>query len=222
MPFKKILEFLKGRNVLEEVRNDTLTMLQETKSMYQEVNGYLFDRINIDLDVYQIDKRVNKTEIEIRKKTLEHLVFSHDKKELVPSLIITSIVIDIERIGDYCKNMFELVKLYPDELKGHRIIDELRNMASDIEREFDLTYFALMDADKGKANEVMKIHGALGKRCDSIPEEILKDEGIDKKMAVILVLLARYLKRVSAHLWNISSSVINPFPKIGYHPESKF
>ena len=222
MAFKKILEFLKGKNVLEEVRNEALTMMQETKGMYQEVNGYLFERINIDVDVYQLDKKVNKTEIDIRKKILEHLVLSSDKNELVPSLIITSIVIDIERIGDYCKNMFELVRLYPDELKGHSIVDELKEISSKIEREFDLTYYALSEGDKVKAEEVMKIHGELGKRCDQIPEEVLKDESIDKKMAVILVLLARYLKRVSAHLWNIASSVLNPFPKIGYHPESKF
>ncbi len=222
MAFKRILEFLKGKNVFEEVKNETLTMLKETKNMYQEVNGFLFDRINIDVDVYQIDKKVNKTEIEIRKKILEHLAFSSDKSELVPSLIITSIVIDIERIGDYCKNMFELVKLYPEELKGHRLLEELRRLASDIEREFDLTYYALMEGDKSKAEEVMRIHGKLSKRCDSIPEEVLNDVSINKKTGIILVLLARYLKRVSAHLWNISSSVINPFPKIGYHPNSKF
>ncbi len=222
MAFKKILEFLKGKNILEEVKNEALTMLQETKSMYQEVNGYIFERIDVDVDVYQLDKKVNKTEIEIRKKILEHLVLSTDKNELVPSLIITSIVIDIERIGDYCKNMFELVNLYPDELKGHKIVNELKEISAKIEREFDLTYYALSEGDKGKAEKVMKIHGELGKRCDEIPGEVLKDETIDKKMAVITVLLARYLKRVSAHLWNISSSVLNPFPRIGYHPESKF
>ncbi len=216
MAFKKILEFLKGKNVLEEVKNETLTMLKETKSMYQEVNGFLFDRINIDVDVYQINKKVNKTEIDIRKKILEHLVFSSDKSELVPSLIITSIVIDIERIGNYCKNMFELVKLYPDELKGHSLIDELRRIAERIEREFDLTYYALMEGDREKAEEVMRIHGKIGKRCDGIPKEVLMDDSIDKNTGVILVLLARYLKRVSAHL------CINPFPKIGYHPDIKF
>lgn len=222
MAFKKILEFLKGRNVLEEVKNETLSMLRETKNMYQDINSFLFDRTDIDVDVYQVDKRVNKTEIDIRRKILEHLVFSSDKNELVPSLIITSIVIDIERIGDYCKNMFELVKLYPDRLEGHKLVFELKDLAKEIEKEFDLSYEALLNGDKEKAEEVMKIHGFITKRCDEIPEGILKDDIIGKKLGVILVLLARYLKRVSAHLWNISSSVINPFPKIGYHPDSEF
>ena len=34
--------------------------------------------------------------------------------------------------------------------------------------------------------------------------------------AIVLALYFRYLKRVAAHLTNIASSIVNPFPRIGF------
>ena len=36
---------------------------------------------------------------------------------------------------------------------------------------------------------------------------------------MVLTLLARYFRRVSAHLSNIASSVVNPFDEIGFDDE---
>ncbi len=222
MAFKKILDFLKGKSLLEDAQQDIQKMFDETGRMFKEVNELLFERVEIDLNLYDIDKAVNKKEIEIRRKILEHLVFSRDKNDIVAALVMTGLVIDLERIGDYCKNIFELVKFYPEQLEQNSVIQTLKEKASLIEQEFEDTRLSLREADKERAQKVLKIHGDVSKTCDSLIEEILKDDTKDKKMSVISVLLARYLKRVSAHLWNMASSVINPFPRIGYHPDSKF
>jgi len=47
-------------------------------------------------------------------------------------------------------------------------------------------------------------------------EELANEEGLTVEYAVIYTLLSRYLKRVSSHLKNIASSVVNPFPRMGF------
>jgi hypothetical protein len=37
--------------------------------------------------------------------------------------------------------------------------------------------------------------------------------------AIIRALLLRFIKRVSAHLKNVASSLVNPYPKLGYKPD---
>jgi phosphate transport system protein len=67
-------------------------------------------------------------------------------------------VIDIERIGDYCKNMFELVEIYPEKLDEDSYIQRLKEMSEEISHEFDVTYLAFKEADEEKAEYVMKKH----------------------------------------------------------------
>jgi len=223
MPFRKILNFLKGKTLLEEAREDALEMLIETKYMFLEVNKMLFEKADIDFDVYTLDKKVNKSEIEIREKILRHLSFGANKYDIVPSLVLTSIVIDIERIGDYCKNVFELVEMYPEKLDENSYIKKLKEVSQEIEYEFDVTYVAFKEGDPEKARIVLEKHEKLNRILKKILEEISReDSGLSVKMGIIAALLSRYLKRVSAHLKNIASSIVNPFPKIGYQPESEF
>jgi phosphate uptake regulator len=51
-----------------------------------------------------------------------------------------------------------------------------------------------------------------------------EDKNISHSAAVSLAMYARYLKRINAHLTNIASAVVNPFPRIGFRekkPTSK-
>jgi phosphate uptake regulator len=50
-------------------------------------------------------------------------------------------------------------------------------------------------------------------------ELITGEDKLDKPEAVTLALYVRYLKRVGAHLNNIASSIVNPFPRIGFKPK---
>jgi phosphate uptake regulator len=48
----------------------------------------------------------------VRRKVLRYLAIA-GTVDLVPGLVLTGIVIDIERIGDYTKNIAELATTYP-------------------------------------------------------------------------------------------------------------
>jgi phosphate uptake regulator len=49
---------------------------------------------------------------------------------------------------------------------------------------------------------------------------LLEDDSLKVREAIVFTLFARYLKRVSAHLGNILTTVINPFHLVGYKVEN--
>jgi len=220
VPFKKLMDFIKGKDLLYEANMDALEMLSETKQMFLEARNAILEHMEGDFDVYRIDRKINKSEIDIRKKILKHLSFS-PKQDIVPSLILTNIIIDIERIGDYCKNVFELSQYNPQELKG-KYFDDLREVMSVIGELFDWTYTTLSEGDSSIGEKIMNRHGQTTRICNEIIEDLFADEQIAPRDGITAALLARYMKRISAHLSNIASTVVNPYHMIGFHPESEF
>jgi len=219
---RTLWDLLRGKTLLQEAFEDALEMMLQVKAMYLEVNELLFEEVSKDFNPYEIDKRVNKREIEIREKILKHLAFGADKVDIAPSLSLSSIVIDIERIGDYCKNMYELIEIYPEKLDEDNYIKRLKELSQEISHEFDVTYQAFKTANENQAEYVMKKHLEINKELESILRTCAKDEQLTPRKAIIIALLTRYLKRVSAHLKNVASAIRNPYPMISFQPESKF
>ncbi len=60
------------------------------------------------------------------------------------------------------------------------------------------------------------------KTATIVSDQILKpDNNLTTADAVCLALYARYLKRINAHLTNIASAIVNPFPRIGFREKKK-
>jgi phosphate uptake regulator len=86
---------------------------------------------------------------------------------------------------------------------------------------FSLLLEALPSNDEAKAREVMSEHWWISRRCDEINSALITGEEptLPCREAVTTVLYARFLKRTSAHLMNISSSLVNPFDRIGFRAD---
>jgi len=82
---------------------------------------------------------------------------------------------------------------------------------------FERTTDAFVKSDLDAAREAMSRYDQLSMICDSTLESIISDmtDSLEGRL-VVLVLLLRYVKRVGAHLKNISSILVNPFHRIGY------
>jgi phosphate uptake regulator len=118
--------------------------------------------------------------------------------------------------------MYELIEIYPEKLQDDDYITKLREISDEISTEFDVTYVAFKESDEDKADYVMKKHLELNKELEHLLRETAQNESLKPRKAIIIVLLTRYLKRVSAHLKNIASAIRNPYPKISFQPESEF
>ncbi|HID96419.1 MAG TPA: hypothetical protein EYP53_10255 [Candidatus Latescibacteria bacterium] len=212
--FKKLFSVWVMEDLLKQALKESGEMLNETRQLFQAVLKALTEKEEIDFDIYGEDRIINRYEINIRRKVLEHLSVS-PRQDLTASLVLTSIIIDIERIGDFSKNIYELARMFPEKFSGD-YFSRLKEISGTVLELFEHTCAAFSDADVKRAKIVTETHWKIAKECDRIIADLLMDEKIAARRAVVAALCSRYLKRVSAHLMNISSSVVNPFDRIGF------
>ncbi len=215
-----LTDFFRGwtkTTLLKEATEEVDKMLDTTKDMYIFSMRVLMDNEKEVADIYQLDQQLNEMQINVRKKVVEHLSIN-PRQDITSSLILVTIIVDIERIGDYAKNLIELAHHYPELLRGP-YIDRIRKIEETITSNFADTIIAFKEANIETAQKVMEVHARLAPEIEKIIEDILNDNTLNGREAVIYALLARFLKRVSAHLKNVASSVVNPFHRLGYRPE---
>ena len=114
---KQIFELFKSDSLYEQALKECHDMLDIDKKMFNESVKTLrqLDTADISIDIYAMDKKINQFERDVRRKIMTHLVVS-GKEDLASGLILVSVVIDIERIGDYTKNIYDLSVEHPKKL----------------------------------------------------------------------------------------------------------
>jgi phosphate transport system protein len=220
--FKELIELWRADNLLTQALNDSHAMLESTQEMFHESVRSLrqSDDGEMKLNVYDKDVQVNKYEREVRKKVLKHLAITGGAN-IIPGLILTSIVIDIERLGDYTKNIMDLAVAHPKRLECAVFEDVVLKIESSVEELFDQVIPVVKETHKAKAQKLIEGYWWILKKCDEILTDLIQEKvsGCTPGTAVTIALYSRYLKRVTAHLINISTSVVNPFEAISFYRE---
>ena len=91
----------------------------------------------VDFDIYKHDKQVNKLERSVRRNILTHLTVG-SRLDLNQGLVLISIVIDLERIGDYTKNIYELAQLHQKPLNTGPWAKETKQLENEILNSFQI------------------------------------------------------------------------------------
>ena len=218
--FKQIFEIFKSDSLYEQALVECHEMLDIDLTMFKESIKSLrkSDSAKIGIDIFAMDKKINEFERDVRRKIMTHLAIG-GKEDIGSGLVLVSVVIDIERIGDYTKNIYDLAVNHPEKLDGGVAEESL----ADVEKiSFDLfeeSINAFKNQDINKARDLMGLYkGSISSQCDIITNDIIsgKVKGIEVGKATSVALYARYLKRIAAHSRNLISSIVNPFERIGY------
>jgi phosphate uptake regulator len=217
--FKEIFEFLRKGNQLQQAFERSQEMLQEDREMFNAALRSLREQDNarLDIDIYAKDQLINAYQREVRRKVFTHLTLAKGQ-DLHAGLTLVSVVVDIERIGDYTKNIVELALHHPDRLHCGPFEADIKRIETTVRTMFELLQEALHGNDEFKAREVMSEHWWIARRGDKIIDSLIENDesGLSCREAVATAIYARYLKRISAHLMDIASSIVNPFDRIGF------
>jgi len=193
--------------------------LKTCKEMFDETVRSLrySDTAKLETDIYEKDRQINKYQQEIRRMMMTHLAVS-PQTEIHPALVMISIVIDVERLGDYAKNIEELAKAHPKRLHAGSYEEIVGNLEDEVKSKFESVTSAFRIYDIEAAKEVMDEHRSITRQCDKLVTSLVGKviSEIPANDQVALALYLRYLKRISSHLTNIVSSIVNPFDMIGY------
>ena len=219
--FKDLVTIWNSEDSLSQAWTSSNEMLHLSHEMFTDsVNALRSGEKNKVIKSIKLrDEEINQYHRDIRKKVVTYYSVSKDVTNINSGLVLINMVVDIERVGDYTKNILDLAKYYPKKLKSEKVSEDLRIIEQAVIERFQNTVKAVEEMDEIGAKELIKSYRSdLGKLSDNlVASSISGDLKIgEEHMASSMVLYARYLKRIGAHLKNITSVVINPFESIGY------
>ena len=218
---KELQKIFQRKGLMQQAVEESHQMLRDDWDMFQAAVKSLreSDTAEIDIDIEGMDIKINQYERDVRKKILIHLAV-HDATDLSIGLVLISIIINIERIGDYTKNIVELAQNHPGRLvcPVPEWETDLKLIEKTISGNFGVLIEALEKSNEKSAEKLLADLQKIKKLCDKYIIETLHCD--DKKLkasdGVAIALYMRYLKRIAAHLMTIATSIVNPFHKIGY------
>ena len=227
--FEEVADIWTKKPILDHAYKDALYMLQGDKFMFNEVCNVLISGVTIrkahgDKNIVEVidaeDERINSYAQKLRNRIMEYLA-ANSAPNVASALILTSIIIDLERLGDYTKDLARMTLLKPVEMKG-KYFAAICNVKNNILKMFELTANAFENKDKEKASTVMHMNSDVRKATDDVLLKLDTDKNLAGHYGVVYAFYIRFFRRVSAHLENIASSVIAPFPYLGFKKGIEF
>ena len=216
-----VFKFLRGEggDRLERIEAKVQMMLAHDRHEFDLAMSALLGELaaaEINDELRATDKKVNQLEREIRRELVIHSsVFGGIDSPSV--LVYMSVVKDIERVGDYAKNLLDLARdgadlsKTPDADEWARLSQQISRYITDVGTAFH--------ARDGERSRVLRQEGdGLLETFDDRVSALIRQEELGTQ-AVARSLAYRYLKRVVAHLMNLLSAVIMPMDRLDYFDE---
>ena len=217
-----VLDFFRGsEDALSEVERTLVQMMRDGRDVYDAAMDAVFGggkSSETKETVRSTDREINEGQRAIRRAIVMHAAVAGGT-ELPLMLTYMSVVKDVERVGDYAKNIYDLAKYGLDfsgaadetELTGYRdAVGQLISEAADV--------FESRDTERA-AQLVAKADGFLDE-YDAHVKAAAQATGPASE-AVARALYFRYLKRITAHLMNLMTALTMPIDQLDYYDEAK-
>jgi len=218
---RQLLSIFRSDNPLKRLGEDFAQMLKITYDTTMKA-GVVFSGESLKPEertwIYEQDVQVNKLQRKIRKQVIAYLSVSGSAPDLPYCLLLMSLVKDVERLGDYAKNLSEIADLQAGCVPEDELCAELREIKSGVETAFGATADVFEKSDIERAMELTRQGQDLARRSDMLIEKIAHSCH-DATTVTSLVLGARYYKRIGGHVLNILSGVTMPLHKLDYYDE---
>lgn len=221
---KELLSIFRAGEPLAEMGDNFSRMLGLTYDMTITAGEvYFSESLQADArtSVYKADVKVNKLERKIRKQVIAHLSLASGRASVPYCLLLMSLVKDVERVGDYAKNLTETRDYHPPALPDDQIIQEMSEIRSEIEGMFAEIVPVFETSDHERAVELIREGRDQTRRCDAIVGRVARSE-YPASTATCVVMGARFYKRIAAHVLNVLTSVVMPLHKLDYYDEKSF
>jgi len=216
---RRFIELLKKDNLQVQAMKECHEMLELCREMLRASVETLRrrDDATFDVDITAMDKRINAFERDVRRKVLTHLSLGN-VADLSTGLVLVVIVIDIERIGDYTKNIADIAVGHPGRLDGGPMEERLEQIERETLVLFDAAVSAFSTGDEDAARSLMQDYNEdVRRHYRRLEDDLVGGKfDLDTGTSAALALYIRSLKRISAHSRNLASSVVSPFDRIGY------
>ena len=219
--FNDIIKIWKSDSLLSQAWEDSISMLNLSHAVFLKS----LDSFNSNDSKEEVralkreDKKINDFQMTVRRKVLTHFSLETNSRQVPNGLILVDMVVDIERIGDYCKNISDLTIMNKEVINYGDLSDDLTSMELEVKSRFSSTVQVIENQDEDLARSLIENYKqTVSSVSDKIVEGIIRGDVQfeSQSQSASLVLYSRYLKRIGAHLKNITSTVVNTYDRIGY------
>lgn len=217
---RELIEAWRGRDLLSRMLDEFDVMLIDAEWMYRTAWQVVSREVppkQVEAQIYARDKEVNRVQRRVRRQVIEHLSL-RPEANLAACLVLMSVVKDAERIGDYCKGIYEVGEGAREPFENDSYARPLRRTVADVAALFEKVRVAFHQGREELAHELVRQCREIAKRCDRIIRGLFRSD-LPTSKAVGYTLLFRYLKRVDVHILNIATSVVAPVHEIDYITE---
>lgn len=207
---------------LAEMGEDFARMIDLTGESVREAGLAFFsaDPLDVDLEtaIRRRDIKVNKLQRKIRREVVAHLSLDPTRSDVPYCLLVMSLVKDVERLGDYAKNLAGIRSLHPDPLPDDELVRELDGIRDWVAGDYERLWEVFESHDAERAGEMIVKGRNITRRLDAMIEETV-EAGYSGRTTAVLVLGMRFYKRIVAHLVNVLTGVVQPLHKLDYYDE---
>ncbi len=217
-----VFQFFKGGDsTIDEVEATLVQMLLDGRDVFDTAMEALFGggkSKETKREIKSTDRGINTAQRDVRRELMIHASV-RDTIDLPLVLAYMSTVKDVERIGDYSKNFYDLVKYGADfesvpdrdELAGYR--DRVSTLLSEAASTFEAR-------DTDRARELIAKADGFLDEYDNHVKAAYRSTGTPGD-AVSRALYYRFLKRITAHVMNFLTSMVLPVDRLDYYDEAK-
>lgn len=203
---------------LERVELRLIEMLRLDQRSFELANQALLHGSNAEQlrrTVSDTDHQVNELVQEIRRELIVHASVRETAAHVPAMFTYMSIIKDIERVGDYAKNILDIAFARAD-LSAASDLDDLTQHRDAIGQLLEQVTVVLADRDAEAANRLLE---------ETVPQLAQLDERIDELIVsdrpgyevVPRALYYRHLKRIAAHLMNVLTSLTAPVDQLDFY-----
>jgi phosphate uptake regulator len=209
-----------SKDSLDNIDAKLSEMLTNSMHTFDVAMNCLLGDTNLDTvrdDLYATDKAINELHREVRREMIVHSAVNSRNLDIPLLLSYMTMSKDIERIGDYCKNLFEIAETGNTFTRGDDL-DEYIELRNDIGKLIVYLQSCLALDDESKVQDLITLGSSISSAIDTKITELLENkERIQYPVATTL--FYRYLKRIVSHIVNAATALIMPTDQIDYLDE---
>jgi phosphate transport system protein len=157
-----------SKDSLDTIDAKLSEMLTNSMHIFDISMNCLLGDTNLDSvrdDLYSTDKAINELHREVRREMIIHSAVNSRNLDIPLLLSYMTMSKDIERIGDYCKNLFEIAETGNTFVKGDDL-DEYIELRNDIGKLIVYLQSCLNLDDETKVQDLITLGSSISSDLD--------------------------------------------------------
>ena len=134
--FKNIINAWKSDDLLSQAWEESLSMLMLSHKIFLKSIKYLNSGVDIESvkDLKKRDITINDYHKSVRRKLVTHFSMGENSKNIASGFILAEMAVEIERIGDYCKNISDITIARESKINFDSVSIEIKYIEKEVSK----------------------------------------------------------------------------------------